>query len=113
MRRFLLGMLVLGLVLSTAWAQQTRLRVFIGGQQRPDVMRKVLDIYEGQNPGVKVEIEVGGATSDQQQQYLTTVLTSRDPSLDLILIDIVRPAQYKAAGWAEPLDRYGRVKSYV
>jgi multiple sugar transport system substrate-binding protein len=106
MRRFLLGVLVLGLVLSTAWAQQTRLRVFIGGQQRPDVMRKVLDIYERQNPGVKVEIEVGGATSDQQQQYLTTVLTSRDPSLDLILIDIVRPAQYKAAGWAEPLDRY-------
>lgn len=44
MRRFLLGALVLGLVLSTAWAQQTRLRVFIGGQQRPDVMRKVLDI---------------------------------------------------------------------
>ncbi|RTH06493.1 ABC transporter substrate-binding protein [Thermus scotoductus] len=106
MRRFLLGMLVLGLVLSTAWAQQTRLRVFIGGQQRPDVMRKIFDAYEGRNPGIKVEIEVGGATSDQQQQYLTTVLTSRDPSLDVILIDIIRPAQYKAAGWADPLDRY-------
>lgn len=88
------------------WAQQTRLRVFIGGQQRPDVMRKILDIYEQRNPGVRVEIEVGGATSDQQQQYLTTVLTSRDPSLDLILIDVVRPAQYKAAGWSEVLDRY-------
>lgn len=69
-------------------------------------MRKILDVYEQRNPGVKVEIEVGGATSDQQQQYLTTVLTSRDPSLDVILIDIIRPAQYKAAGWSEPLDRY-------
>lgn len=102
------------------WAQQTRLRVFIGGQQRPDVMRKILDIYEQRNPGVRVEIEVGGATSDQQQQYLTTVLTSRDPSLDLILIDIVRPAQYKAAGWSEVLDRYlpkasreGLLKQYL
>jgi multiple sugar transport system substrate-binding protein len=89
-----------------AWAQQTKLRVFIGGQQRPDIMRKILDVYEQRNPGVRVEIEVGGATSDQQQQYLTTVLTSRDPSLDLILIDIIRPAQYKAAGWSDPLDRY-------
>ncbi|WP_232822403.1 ABC transporter substrate-binding protein [Thermus sediminis] len=99
-------MLAVFLLASGALAQQVKLRVFIGGQQRPDVMRKILDAYERQNPGVKVEIEVGGATSDQQQQYLTTVLTSRDPSLDIILIDIIRPAQYKAAGWSEPLDRY-------
>jgi multiple sugar transport system substrate-binding protein len=106
MVRLLVGVLVVLLLASGAVAQQVKLRVFIGGQQRPDVMRKILDVYEQRNPGVKVEIEVGGATSDQQQQYLTTVLTSRDPSLDVILIDIIRPAQYKAAGWSEPLDRY-------
>ncbi len=106
MVRLLAGVLAVFLLASGALAQQVKLRVFIGGQQRPDVMRKILDAYERQNPGVKVEIEVGGATSDQQQQYLTTVLTSRDPSLDIILIDIIRPAQYKAAGWSEPLDRY-------
>jgi len=106
MVRLLVGVLVALLLASGALAQQVKLRVFIGGQQRPDVMRKILDVYEQRNPGVKVEIEVGGATSDQQQQYLTTVLTSRDPSLDIILIDIIRPAQYKAAGWSEPLDRY-------
>ncbi len=106
MVRLLVGVLVALLLASGAVAQQVKLRVFIGGQQRPDVMRKILDVYEQRNPGVKVEIEVGGATSDQQQQYLTTVLTSRDPSLDVILIDIIRPAQYKAAGWSEPLDRY-------
>lgn len=94
------------MVVGVAFSQTTRLRVFIGGQQRPDVMRKILDTYEARNPGVKVEIEVGGATSDQQQQYLTTVLTSKDPSLDVILIDIIRPAQYRVAGWADILDKY-------
>lgn len=92
-------------MLSSA-AQAQNLRVFLGGQQRPDIMRKLFDIYESRNPGVKIEIEVGGATSEQQQQYLNTVLTSRDATLDAFLIDIVRPAQYAAAGWAEPLDAH-------
>ena len=82
------------------------LRVFTGGQQRPDVMRRVLDLYQERTPGVRVEIEIGGATSDQQLQYLNTVLASRDASLDVVLIDVIRPAQWAAARWAEPLDAY-------
>jgi multiple sugar transport system substrate-binding protein len=89
---------------ATAWAQQTTLRIFTGGQQRPDVMRKIADEYQKRNPNVKVDVEVGGATSDAQQQYLSTVLSSKDSVLDLILIDVIRPAQWAAQGWAEPLD---------
>jgi multiple sugar transport system substrate-binding protein len=89
-----------------ALAQQTTLRIFTGGQQRPDVMRTILDEYQKRHPNVKVEIEVGGATSEQQQQYLNTVLASRDPTLDIMLIDVIRPAQWAAAQWAEPLDSY-------
>lgn len=95
-----------GLTLAT-WAEaQTTLRIFTGGQQRPDVMRQIVDGYSKLNPNVKVEVEVGGATSEQQQQYLNTVLASRDTSLDLVLIDVIRPAQWAAAQWAEPLDSY-------
>jgi multiple sugar transport system substrate-binding protein len=89
-----------------AWAQQSTLRIFTGGQQRPDVMRKILDVYQSRNPNVKVEIEVGGATSEQQQQYLNTVLAAKDSALDVVLIDVIRPAQWAAAQWAEPLDSY-------
>ncbi|MBN8534081.1 MAG: ABC transporter substrate-binding protein [Rhizobiales bacterium] len=100
--------LAAGLALAgTALAQaQTTLRIFTGGQQRPDVMRQIVDGYMQRNPGVKVEVEVGGATSEQQQQYLNTVLASKDSALDLILIDVIRPAQWAAAQWAEPLDAY-------
>jgi multiple sugar transport system substrate-binding protein len=91
---------------SSAAMAQTTLRIFTGGQQRPDVMRKIADDYEKRTPGVKIEVEVGGATSEQQQQYLNTVLASKDSALDVILIDVIRPAQWAAANWAEPLDSY-------
>ena len=91
---------------SAAAQAQTTLRIFTGGQQRPDVMRKIADEYQKRNPNVKVEIEVGGATSEAQQQYLNTVLTSKDSVLDVVLIDVIRPAQWAAAQWAEPLDSY-------
>ena len=91
---------------AAASAQQTTLRIFTGGQQRPDVMRKIADEYQKKNPNVKVDIEVGGATSEAQQQYLSTVLSSKDSVLDVILIDVIRPAQWASQGWAEPLDAY-------
>jgi multiple sugar transport system substrate-binding protein len=92
---------------SLAVAQQTSVRVFSGGQnQRPDLMRKLFDEYQKQNPGVKIEIETGGATSELQRQYLSTVLNAKDTAIDIYMIDIVNPAQYMSAGWLEPLDAY-------
>jgi multiple sugar transport system substrate-binding protein len=100
--------LVAGLGASaTAYAQQVTLRVFSGGaNQRPDLMRKLFDQYQAKNPNVKVEIETGGATSELQRQYLSTVLNAKDSAIDIYLIDIVNPAQYYGAGWLEPLDAY-------
>jgi multiple sugar transport system substrate-binding protein len=102
------GALAAALVLGGTLAAQaqTTLRIFTGGQQRPDVMRQIVEGYTRLNPNVKVEVEVGGATSEQQQQYLNTVLASKDSALDLVLIDVIRPAQWAAAQWAEPLDSY-------
>ena len=102
----LLLVALLGLGLAVSASAETTLRIFTGGQQRPDVMRKIADEYQKKNPGVKVEVEVGGATSEAQQQYLSTVLSAKDSVLDVILIDVIRPAQWAAQGWAEPLDAY-------
>ena len=84
-----------------------KLRVFAGGQgQRPDLTRKLLATYMQRNPGLVIETESGGATSDLQRQYLSTVLNAKDPAIDVYLIDIVNPAQYFGAGWLEPLDAH-------
>ena len=86
---------------------QTRLRVFSGGaNQRPDLMRKLFDDYQKANPGITIDIETGGATSELQRQYLSTVLNAKDTAIDIYMIDIVNPAQYFGAGWLEPLNAY-------
>ena len=96
-----------GLGASSAALAQTKLRVFSGGQnQRPDLMRKLFDEYQKRNPGVTIDIETGGATSELQRQYLSTVLNAKDPSIDIYMIDIVNPAQYFGAGWLEPLNAH-------
>ncbi len=82
------------------------LKVYIGGQQRPDIMRDLFAQYMAAHPGVKISVEIGGATSELNQKYLNMVLTARDATLDIFLIDIIRPAQFAAARWAEPLDDY-------
>jgi multiple sugar transport system substrate-binding protein len=86
---------------------QTKLRVFSGGQQqRPDLMKQLFERYQKANPGVSIEMETGGATSELQRQYLSTLLNAKDPAIDLYLIDIVNPAQYFGAGWLEPLNAW-------
>ncbi len=89
-----------------AQSKVTTLTVFMGSQQRPEIFQPLFDKFTKQNPNIKVKIEQGGATSEAQNQYLTTVLVAKDPSLDIFLIDVVRPATFAAAGWAEPLDSY-------
>ena len=87
-------------VLSAAPAlAETQLKIFVSSQHQPDVWRKELDAYEAKNPGVKVTIETGGTTSEIQAQYLNTVMSAKDPSLDVLMLDVIRPAQYAAAGW--------------
>ena len=106
----LVGALIASLIIPVANAQTT-LRVFAGGQQqRPDLTRKMFDEYEKRNPGVKITLESGGATSELQRQYLSTVLGAKDATLDVFILDIINPAQYHAAGWIEPLDQYLGVK---
>ena len=94
------------LLLCGPLAAQTTLRVFAGGSsQRPDLTRLLVADYMQRRPGVRVVVETGGATSDLQRQYLSTVLNAKDPSIDIYLMDIVNPAQYHGAGWLEPLNK--------
>ncbi len=91
---------------SAPTAAQTTLRIFAGGSsQRPELTRQLVAEYMQRNPGLRVEVETGGATSDLQRQYLSTVLNAKDPSIDVYLIDIVNPAQYHGAGWLQPLNK--------
>jgi multiple sugar transport system substrate-binding protein len=117
---FRLALAGAALALSVSAAQaQTVLRAFVSSQHRPEIWRKAFDLYEQRNPGIKVELETGGNTSDVQAQYLNTVMTAKDSSLDVLILDVIRPAQYAAAGWTVPFnevigaDIAGYMKRYL
>jgi multiple sugar transport system substrate-binding protein len=101
--KLLLAGAALTLSASTTLAQ-TNLRAFVSSQHRPDIWRKAFDMYEAKNPNVKIAIETGGNTSEAQAQYLNTVMTAKDSSLDVLILDVIRPAQYAAAGWTVPFN---------
>ena len=58
--------------LTVTASADTELHIFMGSQQRPDVWREAFDKFEAANPGMKVVVETGGATSELQAQYLNT-----------------------------------------
>lgn len=82
----------------------TELKVYISSQHQPQVWRQVLDKFEAANPGTKVTIETGGNTSEAQAQYLNTIMSAKDASLDVLILDVIRPAQFAAAGWTSPFE---------
>ena len=82
----------------------TNLKIYISSQHQPDVWRQVLDQYQAKTPGVTVDIETGGNTSEAQAQYLNTVMSAKDSTLDVLILDVIRPAQFAAAGWTVPIE---------
>ena len=106
MPRFVRPLLLLVALSALPAHAQTTLNVFISSALRPEVMQQAFDEFAAANPGIKVVAQTGGATSDLQAQYLNTVMSAKDNTLDVILLDIIRPAQFAATGWTVPLDKY-------
>ncbi|MBV1701902.1 MAG: ABC transporter substrate-binding protein [Hyphomicrobiales bacterium] len=102
----LAGVASFGLTFAGAQAADITLHVFVGGNARPDLVTKLLSDFDAKNPGITSKIEVGGATSEQQSNYLNTVLSSQDDAIDVYLVDIVRTSENAAAGWSAPLNKY-------
>ncbi len=105
MKRFRLFTLLVALWLPSALAQ-TEIVMFLDPREPLELYERYAQQYSAEHPEVSIRFETGGATSDQQQQYLNTVLTSQSGELDIFQIDVIRPATFAASGWAEPLDAY-------
>ncbi len=104
----------MAIVWSQAAIADSNLTVFVSSQHRPDIMRRAFDRFEATNPGTKITIQTGGNTSELQGAYLNTVMSAKDPTLDIFLLDIIRPAQFAAANWTVPLnDQVGDVPTMM
>ncbi|MBM3451054.1 MAG: ABC transporter substrate-binding protein [Armatimonadetes bacterium] len=77
-----------------------------GGPVVAKVYRALAQQFERQNPNVRVNVQIQPGKSEEQLNRYVTLFAARDPSVDIISIDIIWPAQMAAAGWLAPLDQW-------
>jgi multiple sugar transport system substrate-binding protein len=77
-----------------------------GGPIVSDVYRALGQQFEKQNPNIKVNIQIQPGTSGEIYNRFVTVLAAKDPSIDVMSIDVIWPAPMVAAGWLAPLDQW-------
>lgn len=107
--RMLAIVAALAVVVAPAYAQApvtiNWATIAAGGPLISDVYRAIAEQFERQNPGTKVNLQILPPTSGDAYGRLVTVLAAKDPSIDVISIDVIWPAPMAAAGWLEPLDQ--------
>jgi multiple sugar transport system substrate-binding protein len=77
-----------------------------GGAAVADVYRALAQQFERQNPNIKVNVQIVPGTSGEIYNRFVTILAAKDPSIDVMSIDVIWPAPMVAAGWLAPLDQW-------
>src|SRR5262245_63549258 len=81
---------------------------FSGSSLGPEatVVRRQLDRFASQHPQVRVELRVTPDAADQRHQLYVQWLNARSPAPDVLQLDVIWTAEFAAAGWILPLDRF-------
>jgi multiple sugar transport system substrate-binding protein len=72
---------------------------------QPEVWNRLIALFEDET-GIRVKREIGPHSSTAAHALLTQKLKNRDPDLDVFLMDVIWPAEFAAAGWAQALDAF-------
>lgn len=73
----------------------------------PDVggyARTIIERFEKGNPGVKVDMVEGPASTDARQNMYSTSFMAEEDTYDLAYIDVAWLPQFAAQGWLRPID---------
>jgi len=62
--------------------------------------------FEAGHPGVRVVLIEGPQSTDLRENLYTASLLARDPTFDLVYMDVTWTAKFAAAGWLRPLDAW-------
>ena len=65
----------------------------------PGQFRKLLDRFEGENPGITVKDETLPASTDEQHQYYVINLEGKSGDFDVISMDVIWVPEFARAGW--------------
>jgi len=80
-----------------------RVAVMLPPGERPFWMPLARD-FERAHPGVTVDLIEGPQSTDLRENLYTASLLARDPSFDLVYMDVTWTSKFAAAGWLRPLE---------
>ena len=93
--------------LAAVWAEATTTITLAQFKQRNrELEAQILRKFEERHPGIKVRLIEMPTSSDLQHQQFVTWLAARSSSVDVYAIDLIWAAEFAAAGWILPLDRF-------
>jgi multiple sugar transport system substrate-binding protein len=100
-------LVLLWLLLATPlFAAETHIRFVTWRPDRAWVWDQAIADFEAENKGIKVVREIGPHSSTEFHDLVTQKLKNGDPEMDVFFMDVIWPAEFAAAGWAFPLDRF-------
>src|SRR5262249_10089130 len=80
-------------------------RVMVPAGERP-FWRPIVERFERLHSGAHVELIEGPESTDLREDLYTAALMARDPTFDLVYMDVTWTAKFAAAGWLRPLDDF-------
>jgi len=66
--------------------------------------KAVVERFEKENPGIKVELKEGPTATDERENMYTTSFLARDGVYDLVFMDIIWVPKFASQGFLAPLD---------
>ncbi len=67
---------------------------------------KQVEAFNAQSQNIKIDYQEQGATTDDLRNKFVTVATAKDPSADIVSMDVPFVPEFAAAGWTIPMEDY-------
>ncbi len=70
----------------------------------PALFEKLMDLFEEDNPDIKVKDETLPSSTDEQHQFYVINLEGKSSDFDVLSMDVIWVSEFARAGWLEDLD---------
>ncbi|RJP14828.1 MAG: ABC transporter substrate-binding protein [Candidatus Abyssobacteria bacterium SURF_5] len=77
---------------------------FLDAEDKSGAWAEVIERFEAANPGIRVNLIEGPASTDTRRSQYAAALLAGDSTYDLIYLDVIWVAKFAEAGWLVPLD---------
>jgi len=89
----------------TTGTEAVELTVMLPPSERP-FWEPIAQRFEQRHAGVRVRLAEGPQSTDLRENLYTAALLARDPTYDLVYLDVTWTPKFAAAGWLRPLDAW-------